>query len=1173
MESIVGANAGNRGISGVQGGTGQGKTQTGRVVQYEVDTRVSGQVASLPGTPWRTTDDYEVAVTSFPETIGQTANAAEQDAFRIRPCAYTATQDVLMSVRMTLEFLEKKQQDCECDVVSYCVAVVQGIDKIISRHGLNNPASENYKFMISQLGPFYVGNLHPALKLVKSKVDEGCGWEYYTEIILIGRYLDLQPDELSANKDLMRSIYKQVLDGEIVFLNHIKDHPVDFAVMRSNDCCESLLQTDEVQKSGFIHPEEISEFHEKKQRLMKVIKENLNKDGAGININKLKEEIHCGTAHKLDRRLYLYVLQDQFSKLKDLYSPDRRNRSHEEFLSCIDEFLKLYIECTSCLGEFHSLSYSIKTKVIEITKLMMEQACIAGVQLEENVMKFILNMMADNMLNTRCGNLYLYCKELEFPPESVMRMAAQDNKITDDQCHKCLLAMELCFAGGRKTTTVSRDACLQAADMLQQLLYNHLHEIKTLPEKKEHLARIESLKTKMDNKLFRPVIRSYHRVKRRLRIASGADNSVWKEIAEKMSCHRCTLVQSAPYKFVVTKVWRQGDLVRSACFAWYGVVSELANKAGPFMEEDVDCLLALKRLAPFVPNQFLQPVLIKALNNLFQTAALPGGVDGIPDEKVATLSQWVRDLGLMSILSEQLETNNEPWEKSHDHVAHGRNTASSESVPLTSIQGSSNFQVVQRPVVLKKKELVVGVIACEVVPDADILPSFESKEKPSQKTRLTMPGALSATTTVSSPESRADLKKDKVLASRLCEELERSAHDPADHAMVIQGTLDPNEETVSAGEAGAIKTEGCAYEPSCHVQREVETSLKTLERKRQMPEMNPLLFCLAVVETLDRIKDKYDIKDPESRDYKCWASRLGPLYVSSLRPALDIMGEKASAQRIWEYDKGIIGVAKYFFLQSNESPDKSDNRKLLRIIYLMAIKCEIHYLKFARDYSWLWCVTSSYSVISRLLNWGKNKLEYSDFEPLSQEQAECFRCQVKELIMDACVNKNEAITGQLDHNNGATAERIKKLEESLRSKTANALDVRLYNDLLQMQIEELERTTSLIIKERQGRGAIQDLFPVLRQLCGMHDRCITFIPENDRVRDGVVATISAVAKMILDISLNEFVQLEKEMLELVADLMNKGLLSETCRKSYLYCKELHASTSCYSDRRNDRSSM
>ena len=354
------------------------------------------------------------------------------------------------------------------------------------------------------------------------------------------------------------------------------------------------------------------------------------------------------------------------------------------------------------LVNFHSLARSIKKEIADITRQILEQACLAGVQLEEDVSKLILDLAADKMVSPRCKKLYLYCKELEFPPESVMRIAAQDNKITDDQCHERLLAIESLFAENKNTTrTAFRADCLQAADMLRQLLYHHLHEIKTLPKGKQHLLKIDKLKTRMESELFNPVLKSYLIPKNRLKESKSA----WKKMSEEMSYHRCTLVQLIPYKFVITKMRRHDDLVRSACFAWYNVISELADKSESFMEEDVACLLALKRLAPFIPNQFLQIVLTESLNKLFRMAASPDGVGGIPDEKIAILSQWVNDLGFIGIASEQLKTSNELWKKSHGHVAHGRNTASAESVPSASTQGFGNFQAIQRPVVLKKKEM------------------------------------------------------------------------------------------------------------------------------------------------------------------------------------------------------------------------------------------------------------------------------------------------------------------------------------------------------------------------------------------------------------------------------------------------------------------------------------
>lgn len=237
---------------------------------------------------------------------------------------------------------------------------------------------------------------------------------------------------------------------------------------------------------------------------------------------------------------------------------------------------------------------------------------------------------------------------------------------------------------------------------------------------------------------------------------------------------------------------------------------------------------------------------------------------------------------------------------------------------------------------------------------------------------------------------------------------------------------------------------------------------------------------------------------------------------------------------------------------------KSDDRKLLVAIYKMAIKCEIHYLTFARRFSLAALVTDSCRILSQLLNWKGNKLKCSDIEPLGMEESEHFRYQMGELTQGLLANNGRDMNDQLNCTDGAIDEHIEKTEEALRNKTADALIVRLYNELLKIQLAKLnEKRVSM--KEVQGRKTIREGCLLLKQLCRIHDKCTTLIPKNHLVRDGVVATISGVARRILEVSLNDVVQLEKETLELIGDLMNKGLLSKKCMTAYVFCRELHAS--------------
>ena len=1267
MNGIVGTNAENCSVPEARGRTDRGKTRTGRVVQCEVaDTRVFEQMAVSPDTAWRATDDYEVAATISPGTIEETADVAERDAFRMKPCAYKATHGTYALVKNAFMVMEENQKKYEDDVVSYCVAVVQEIDRSISKRQLNDPASNDYKFMMFQLGPFYVKNLHPALEFIKSKADEGCGWEYYTEIILIGKYLELQAEELSANRNLVRSIYKQILGGEMLFLNHIKDHPVDYAVRSSDYCCNSLLKAGGAKKFTFLYPEEISGITKEKQQLMEIIEANLNKDGAGINIDKLRKDVRCGTAPKLDRRLYFYVLQDQCFKLINLYFPGNgKNRSPEEYLSCSRELLKLHVECTSFLSEFHSLSRSIKTELTDITELMMKTACDDSVRLEEEMIKLVMDMMVDKIVDPGCVTLYLYCKELDFPPGSAMRLVVQDDKITGDQCLKQLFTIESLIPGCGNTIA-SKANWLQAADILKQLLYNHFHEIKMLPDAEQHLRKINKLRAKLKNKLFFPVLQPYYRIMSASRKASnqGDIKAKWIGWASIMNHHHHTLVQLVPYKFVIAKARRLEDLAKAASLAWFYAVSELADRATSFREEDVDSLLALKHLAP-LPDQFLRSSLEKALSKLFQIAMPPDGVDGIPDEKIEILSQWIHDLSLMGIVTEQLKKKHELWKKSHGYVANGKDmTSSKPDTPLTSAQESNNFQEIPGPVVSRKKTggRTVSVTTGQVIlnegaqtgragqHNAAAIPEFHP-----MAAALTMPGISPPETNVGFPESQVDLKKYETLDPHFCEKLERLARDIAnlptgralpatsrlkdvdqilfntgwnvppvtvmapvdvmaangkmetqkldmnmasrsvpeaqggaaqwaqtgragqrdeaavpefhpmaavasdtfqqtgsDNKMAVQDTFETTGAAVSAEESGVIEIERCPYKTSDQIRQAIEISLRTLAKTQQMSGMDHLTFCLATIREFERVRNACRIDDSQSQDHKVLVFQFGPYYASRLRLALEILKDKADAQCIWEYYKDFTNIAGHFFLQSDEWIDKSANRELLKQIYQLAINNELNYLNFVKDFSLIEIISHAHHV----LLWLFEHLKHDDLDLFSPETMKQLKCKMEKSVSEVYTSMTRAVVDQSDHNNDAIDRYIAKVERDLRSETADVLTGRLYSDLLKLKLAKL---TNRYNTEEKGRKDIQGKFLVLKQLCEIHNKCVTFIPVSNFMYNAVVAAISGVTKLILRISLDYCVQLEKQILDLISALMRRRLLNKECVRLYLYCKELHVS--------------
>lgn len=1259
VESIVGTNVENRGVPGIQGGTNQGKTQTGRVVQCRVaDVQTSDQMAASSGTSWRTTADHTVAVTGSPETIRETENAVEENASRIRLYRYGSTSVLLAGVKSRLVVLEKKREDSEDGSVLFCAAVVQEMDRLIARLALNNPGSNDYKRMIFQLGPLYVKHLHSALEILKSKADYGCGWEYHEEIVLIGKYLSLQEDKLSDNEDLLRMVCQQIIDDEMCFLDHIKDHPLKCVVRMPDAIFNSLLHVDRIRDLTFSNPSTLSEIIAKKQQLMEIIMANLDKDGVEIDIERLKEDVHRGTACKLDRRLYLCVLKDQRLEQKELYYLHKYDGyGFEKTFFYLNGLLKVYNECTSFLSEFHSLPRTIGEELTGFTKLMMKESCISGVQLEERMVSLILGMVADNVVNRECRRLCLRCKELDFPPETTMRTVVHRDKITDTQCRERLVKIESLLSEDENVTaTVFEAEWLRAPEMLRQLLYNHLHEIKTLPKAKEHLYKIHCLEDKMCSRLFSPIFQSYYK---HLNKDNEGEPSVRnikdKAMIDKMSHYHHMLTQLIPYKFVVLKEIMQGDLARMSCFVWGDVLSRLAEGAESFREKDVECLLDLKHLAPCVPNPLVRSVLEKVLSRFFQMASSPGGVGEIPGEKIAALSQWVHDLNLVKAVDGQLKKSHDLWKEAHGYAANERDMALSKSdMPSTSMQGPNNSQETPRP---EGDRVAVSVITCR----DDALDPSESEKTPSRGEILTRPGALPSATNVGFPESQVDIKKDEMLDPHFCEKRERLARDIADNEvvtrqaspgtpwlqdadqisfstgeyvppvtvttpvdmmtadgkmetqkldtnvascgvpkaqgrtvqgvqtgragqrdaavvpefhqmaatasntfqqttsddeMVVQGTPETAGAVVSAEATRAIKTEKCAGEVLSEVQSKIETSIATLTRKQHMSGVDNSLFCLIVIGEFQRVKGQLKIKDPQSQDYKALISGFSLYYTNSLRSLLEKLENKVDGQYIWEYHKDIIAVARHFFLQPNESPDKSCNRELLKRIYRLAIDNELSFLDFAKEFPLVGVTKYSCNILLRLLDWKKNKPECNDLELLSSDELDHIKHRLQEIMTEIKAGKDGAMVDQLNYNDGEIGKYIEKVEKDLCGETVSVLTRRLYAELLKVQLQAIR--IKITCTKCSGMESVRQQFLIAKQLWTVYGKCTTFIPECGYVKRETASMISGVIKRILNTNLECCAQFEEEMLIFVGFLMNEGVLSDGCITIYLHCKELHA---------------
>ena len=274
MESLISANTTNRSVHRVQEHTGQGSTRTGRIVQSEVavvcaSTRT--QMATAPKVSQRTTSRSLVAATSDPEPSRKTANAEKPNRYEIKPCQYKPTENFRNLVQKSFNHLKSNSGVREKNPVVFCMIVAGEIDRLtVAAAREDAQENENHDFMVYQFAPYYQQDLQKALAIIKHKTDNGCGWEYYTEIASIGKHLELQSDK-SSDRSIdwksLKDVSLKIVEDTLEFLKYMQTHPYEHAVNQSSVIIDCLLSAQcDSQHPGLIDPEKVSEITKKKRR-------------------------------------------------------------------------------------------------------------------------------------------------------------------------------------------------------------------------------------------------------------------------------------------------------------------------------------------------------------------------------------------------------------------------------------------------------------------------------------------------------------------------------------------------------------------------------------------------------------------------------------------------------------------------------------------------------------------------------------------------------------------------------------------------------------------------------------------------------------------------------------------------------------------------------------------
>ena len=171
-----------------------------------------------------------------------------------------------------------------------------------------------------------------------------------------------------------------------------------------------------------------------------------------------------------------------------------------------------------------------------------------------------------------------------------------------------------------------------------------------------HTETIKEIKKDLGTGLFRPFVEQLYKHQNE----EGMDEP---ELFAAMSKYRPALARLIPYTFVLDES-DKADLMKTVSAAWYCDIERL-SMAESFREEDVDCLLGLKRIVPHTPDPHIRITVKQALIKFFQFVD-QNGTGKIPVEKIAILSQWVDGLNRVRKVDDQLKTCNEKWKETNN---------------------------------------------------------------------------------------------------------------------------------------------------------------------------------------------------------------------------------------------------------------------------------------------------------------------------------------------------------------------------------------------------------------------------------------------------------------------------------------------------------------------------
>ena len=486
-------------------------------------------------------------------------------------------------------------------------------------------------FLKNKIGPLYAQSLNPALQVLQNQAIAGRSWEHYEEMFLLARCLEFYStnENEAADKAMLAQVYQQFVDSELHYLDRMKDSVLQYPCDRSFHIIDTLLSDDSPAcRLKILEDDCIAKSREKVAKLRKH-RSSLSamQEGSADRIQKeikeLKEEIYNGTNDMMIKRTYHEVLVQRIERVEQEWQKAPGQVSDKQLVDFITELADCCKEQSLFLMEFTRLHKNLKSLFCRIGSyiLIIIKDRPGNVDYLKNKSMRVMNYLnKTDWLNNECWNLYIHCTK----PQA----AARTDKITDLQCQQQL--WEIMSFMDRK----SREDYLTAASMLQRFMDEHENELDTLHTAHSLHALIITLKKRLHSELFVELIIEWDKY--------HSNNLPSQVINGRMSCHRSTVTQLAPYAPMLMKessipLW--SELV---CSAWQNTIDNLSYQES-FEESDVNTLLELRDIMPQISNSSLRSLLILSLTRFFLFVLANKGAS-IPVDKISKLSEWSDDL-------------------------------------------------------------------------------------------------------------------------------------------------------------------------------------------------------------------------------------------------------------------------------------------------------------------------------------------------------------------------------------------------------------------------------------------------------------------------------------------------------------------------------------------------